>query len=161
MLGYLNLEKVDAIGFSFGGDVLFQLALINPPLIRSMIAIGAVGSWSIEDFPMYTEQFIYDNRYSFPWLFIDHPSEEKIKALMREFKNYSVQLSNKELKEIRPEVMIVMGDDDEGMDLKEVVRLKDNLPKSDIWILPNVTHSAHLGVNKEDFILKATNFLKK
>ena len=36
LIHYLQLEKIQAIGFSFGGDVLYQLALINPSLIESM-----------------------------------------------------------------------------------------------------------------------------
>ena len=79
LIEYLKLEKIKAIGFSFGGDVLFQLALINPSLIESMITIGAVGTWTINDFPEYQKIFTYENRANFPRLLTDHGAADKIK----------------------------------------------------------------------------------
>jgi pimeloyl-ACP methyl ester carboxylesterase len=51
LIEYLNLENINAIGYSYGGEILFQLALINPDLIESMIIIGSCGTWNAEDFP--------------------------------------------------------------------------------------------------------------
>jgi pimeloyl-ACP methyl ester carboxylesterase len=158
---YLKLEKIKAIGFSFGGDVLYQLALLNPSLMESMITIGAVGTWTVNDFPEYQEAFTYEKRANFPWLATSHDSDDKIKALMTQFKNYTVKLTNEELQAIKPEVLVMIGDDDEGMDFEEVVRVKKNLPKSDLWILPNVSHGAHEGETKEEFILKSKRFFSK
>ena len=157
----LGLESVKAIGFSFGGDVLYQLALISPTLIESMITIGAVGTWTVNDFPEYQTGFTFENRENFPWLSTSHASEKHIKGIMDQFSNYTVAISNEELQQIRPEVMIVMGDDDEGMDFDEVARVKKNLPKSDVWILPDVSHSAHEGEFKDEFVEKAKRFLSK
>lgn len=161
LLKHLKLKKTKAIGFSFGGDVLYQLALLNPTLIESMITIGAVGTWSVNDFPQYQKVFTYENRSTFPWLATSHDSDEKIKEIMRQFKNYTVTLSDQELQQIQQEVLIMIGDDDEGMDLKEVARVKKNLPNSDLWILPNVSHGAHEGETKNDFILKSKIFFSK
>lgn len=161
LVQYLQLEKIKAIGFSFGGDVLYQLALINPPLIESMITIGAVGTWTIHDFPEYLKIFSFENRNNFPWLKTSHDSEEHIKAMMNQFKNYTIKVSDKELQSIKPEVLIMIGDDDEGMDLEEVVRVKKNLPKSDLWVLPNVAHGAHEGETKGEFIIKSNLFFSK
>lgn len=161
LIQYLNLDEIMAIGFSFGGDVLYQLALINPSLIKSMITIGAVGTWTINDFPEYLEAFTYENRANFPWLKTSHSGDENIKAIMSQFKNYTVKVTDKELQSIKPEVLIMIGDDDEGMNLKEVIRVKENLPNSDLWILPNVSHGAHEGETKEEFIIKSKAFLNK
>lgn len=161
LIQYLSLDKIKAIGFSFGGDVLYQLALINPSLITSMITIGAVGTWTINDFPEYLEAFTFENRANFPWLKTSHSGDEHIKAIMNQFENYTVEISNEELQNIKPEVLIVIGDDDEGMNLKEVIRVKENLPNSDLWVLPNVSHGAHEGENKEEFIIKSKAFLNK
>ncbi|MDY8137296.1 alpha/beta hydrolase [Aquimarina sp. 2201CG5-10] len=161
LIQYLKLEKIKAIGFSFGGDVLYQLALINPSIIECMITIGAVGTWTIKDFPEYLKAFTFENRDNFPWLKTSHDSDEHIKGVMEQFKNYTVALSDNELQSIQPEVLIMIGDDDEGMDLKEVVRVKENLPNSDLWILPNVSHGAHEGETKEEFIIKSKSFLNK
>ncbi|MEQ9265820.1 MAG: alpha/beta hydrolase [Balneolaceae bacterium] len=161
LVQYLDLDKIKAIGFSFGGDVLYQLALINPSLIESMITIGAVGTWTINDFPEYLETFTFENRNDFPWLKASHDSDEHIKAIMNQFKNYTIKVNDEELQSINPEVLIIIGDNDEGMDLEEVVRVRKNLPKSDLWILPNIAHGAHEGENKDEFILKSKAFLGK
>lgn len=161
LVQYLEIDKIKAIGFSFGGDVLYQLALINPTLIESMITIGAVGTWTIDDFPEYQKAFTFENRADFPWLLTNHGTDEKIKALMDQFKNYSIKVTNEELQLIEPEVLIMIGDDDEGMDFEEVARVKKYLPKSDLWILPNVAHGAHEGETKAEFIIKAKVFLAK
>ena len=58
-----------------------------------------------------------------------------------------------------PEELIMIGDDDEGMDFEEVARVKKNLPKSALWVLPNVAHGAHEGETKDEFILKSKAFL--
>jgi len=161
LVRYLSLEKIKAIGFSFGGDVLYQLALINPTLIESMITIGAVGTWTINDFPEYQKAFTFENRANFPWLLANHETDDKIKALMNQFNNYTIKVTNEELQSIKPEVLIMIGDDDEGMDLHEVARVKKKLPKSDLWILPNVAHGAHEGETKDEFVIKSKVFLSK
>ena len=161
LIQYLQLEKIQAIGFSFGGDVLYQLALINPYLMESMITIGAVGTWTINDFPEYLKVFTFENRNNFPWLKTSHEGEEQVKGVMSQFKNYKIKLSDEELQSIRPEVLIMIGDNDEGMNFEEVVRVKKNLPKSDLWILPNISHGAHEGKTKGEFIIKSKAFLSK
>ncbi|PKG43836.1 alpha/beta fold hydrolase [Psychroflexus sp. MES1-P1E] len=161
LIQYLKLKKIKAIGFSFGGDVLYQLALISPYVIESMITIGAVGTWTINDFPEYLKAFTFENRNNFPWLKTSHDGDEQIKAMMNQFKNYTVKVSDEELQSIKPEILIMIGDDDEGMDLGEVFRVKKNLPKSDLWILPNVAHGAHEGETKDEFIIKSKAFLSK
>ncbi len=161
LIQYLQLPRIKAIGFSFGGDVLYQLALLDPTLIESMITIGAVGSWSILDFPQFLETFTFENRENFPWLLNSHAGDEQIKGVLTQFKNYRVSLTDEELQSFKPEVLIIIGDDDQGMSLREIVRVRENLPASDLWILPDVAHGAHEGENKQEFIEKAKRFLSK
>lgn len=161
LIDYLELDTINAIGFSFGGDVLYQVALIDPNLITSMITIGALGSWDVNDYTNYLEAFTFENKDNFPWLLTYHKTDEKIKALMYQFKNYTVHISNEELQQIKPEVLIMVGDNDDGIAIEEVARSKSNLPNSDLWILPDVSHGAHEGETKEDFILKSKAFFSK
>ena len=161
LVDYLKLQKIKAIGFSFGGDVLYQATLAKPELISSMITIGAVGTWDVNDFKNYQEAFTFENRKNFPWLEPYHVSDHKIRALMEQFKNYVVHVSDAELQRIQPEVMIILGDNDDGIAIDQVARARKHLPNSDLWILPNVSHSAHEGETKEDFIAKSKAFLSK
>ncbi len=161
LITHLNLEKVQAIGFSFGGDVLYQLALLRPSLLTSMITIGAVGTWSVKDFPQYEKGYTYENIDNFDWMRTSHESEAQIKGIFNQFKNYSIALSAEELKSIQPEVLIMLGDDDIGVPLEEVARVRKYIPKSDLWIVPNVDHGAHQGKNRDEFLVIAKAFLSK
>ena len=158
---YLKLEKIKAIGFSYGGDVLYQLSLINPYLIESMVTIGSLGSWNIKDYPEVEKGFTYDKIEQFSWIRDAHRNEDQIIALFEQFKNYSTRLSDDELKRIKHDVLIVSGDDDSGVPLEEVARARRHLQKSDLWILPNVSNGAHEGKNKKEFIRISKAFLSK
>ncbi|MDC6363821.1 MULTISPECIES: alpha/beta fold hydrolase [Flavobacteriaceae] len=161
MLDKIGLKRINAIGFSFGGDVLFQLTLINPQLITAMISIGSVGSWTIADFPQLRESFTYENREQYKWLQEAQTSEEQVKILMDQFQNYTIYLTDEELQQIQSKVLIIYGDDDPGVDLFEIARVQKYLTHVDVWILPNVAHSAHTGPNKKVFISRTKAFLAK
>lgn len=161
LLEHLGLDKVKAIGFSFGGDVLYQLTLQQPTLIESMITIGALGTWDVADFPQYQEAFTFENADNFSWIRDYHTTDERIRGIMEQFEHYTVRVADNELKSIQHEVLIMLGDDDEGIDLEEVVRARKHLPNSDLWILPNVSHGAHEGETKDDFVRIAKAFFNK
>ncbi len=161
LLQHLELDQIKAIGFSFGGDVLYQLALLNPQLISSMITIGAVGTWDINQFPEYLEIYNYANREKFSWLQTSHASDKHVERILDQFQHYTIRLSDQEIAQIQPEVFIIIGDDDDGMDFDEIARMKKHLRRSYIWILPDVSHGAHEGANKKTFVTKAKRFLSK
>lgn len=161
LMAYLELDEIQSIGFSCGGDVLYQVALQNPDLIDAMITIGAVGTWDVNEFKQYQEVFTFENSENFPWLKEAHSSDDQIRKIMDEFIHYTVVLTDEDLQRIKPEVLIMIGDDDDGMNLTEVARVKKNLPNSDLWILPNVSHGAHEGETREEFVEKAKAFLDK
>ncbi|MBL6447772.1 alpha/beta hydrolase [Fulvivirga sp. 29W222] len=158
LFAHLELERVKAIGFSYGGDVLYQLALINPQAIESMIVIGSLGSWDVNNHPEWQEYFAYENIAQFEWIRFHHNSEEQIRAILEQFNNYTVRLSDEQLQNISIRTLIMLGDDDAGMPLEEVLRVRKHLPESDLWILPNVSHGVHEGEYKEEFVKRAKKF---
>ena len=157
---HLELEEIRAIGFSYGGDVLFQLSVINPSLIKSMVTIGALGSWDIKDYPDWEEFFQYSNLENLTWIKTYQTDDEHIKSILDLFKNYSVLLSEEQLNSIQTSVLLILGDDDDSMPLEEVNRVRNNLQKSDLWVLPNSPHGAHEG-DVEEFVRIAKSFLSK
>lgn len=161
LLQHLKLDTVKAVGFSFGGDVLFQLAIINPAILESMITVGAVGTWDVNNHQHYLEAFTFEHKDNFPWMNAYHASETQVRGLFEQFKNYTVLVTDEELKNIPIEVMMVFGDDDEGIQLEEAFRARQHLPKSDLWIVPNQPHSVHEGAYKADFIKNVKRFLNK
>lgn len=161
LLKHLQLDTVKAVGFSYGGDVLFQLAVINPSLVESMITIGAVGTWDVNNHPEYLKAFTFENKDNFPWINAYHSNERQVRALFEQFKNYTVRVSDAELKSIQTDVMLMFGDDDEGVQLTEAFRARQHLPHSDLWIVPNQPHSVHEGAYKTEFIKNAKLFFGK
>jgi pimeloyl-ACP methyl ester carboxylesterase len=159
LVQYLKLDKINALGFSYGGDVLYQLALINPSLIDSMVTIGSLGSWSIKDYPEIESSYTYEIAKDYPWIKGAHKSDEQVRIMFEQFKNYSIRMSNDDLKRIKTNVLIVAGDNDQGVPLEEVIRSRKHLPNSDLWIIPNVGHGGHGAENKDAFVRVSKVFL--
>ena len=159
LIKHLQLDKINALGFSYGGDVLYQLALMNPSIIDSMVTIGSLGSWSIKDYPEIEKSFTYEIAKDYPWIKGAHKTDEQVRIMFEQFKHYSIRLSNDDLQKIKTNVLIVAGDNDQGVPLEEVIRSRKYLPNSDLWIIPNVGHGGHDAENKEAFVHVSKIFL--
>lgn len=159
LIKYLRLTSVKAIGFSYGGDVLYHLNLISPGITTSMITIGACGSWEVKDYPEFLSYFNYDNMENLKWMRDHHENETQIRAILDQMPNYSVSLSDEEIKQITAKTLVVLGDRDNSISLDCISNLRKNLPKSYLWILPDSHHNAHEGKNKSEFVRVSRLFL--
>lgn len=160
LIKHLKLPPVDAIGFSMGGDVLFQLELIHPGVVRSLTTIGACGTWQSKNFPDWMALFNYANVANLPWMKDHQTSEEQIRIMLDQFPNYDVVLTDDDVKKIGSKTLIIIGDRDTSIPLACVDQLRKNLPESYLWILPNTGHGAHEGKNKNEFVKLSKDFMK-
>lgn len=160
LIEYLGLEKVKAIGFSYGADVIFHLAADYPDLVYSMIVIGGLGTWDINDFPDWIEYFSYENIAELQWIKTYQHDETRAKWLLDHFPNYVVSLNDEALTNIKANTLIILGDNDDSIPITEVTRVRSFLSSSDLWIVPNTGHNAHEGKNKDHFIQISKEFLK-
>lgn len=158
LIEYIGLENINAIGYSYGGEILFQLALIKPDLIKSMIIIGSCGSWDAEEFPEFVEYLSYKNLENLPWMLDQQISDERIRNILDQVPNYSVYLSETELKSIKSRTLLVVGDNDHATPLECIIRSKSNMPNAYLWIVPNSEHRPHLDRNKDLFIKTSKDF---
>ncbi len=158
LIKYLKLENINAIGFSYGGEILFQLALVNPDLIKSMIIIGSCGSWNAEDFPHWVEYLSYKNIENLPWMREQQTSENQIRSILDQLVNYKVLVRDEEMKSIQTTTLFVWGDQDDSTPLECIASARKNLPNSFLWVLPNTGHSAHKDKNKTDFVRISKEF---
>ena len=158
LIKHLKLSRVQLIGFSYGGEVAFQLALINPGVLKSMIVMGSCASWDATKHPDWIERFSYKNIEKEKWIRDHHSSESQVKAILDQFPNYVVTVTDKELKTIKTKTLIVMGDQDKTISMDCLATLKENLSNSYLWVLPNTGHVAYEGDNKADFIRKSKEF---
>jgi pimeloyl-ACP methyl ester carboxylesterase len=161
LIKHLKLKSLNAIGFSYGGDVLFQLALLHPGLIKSIISIGACGTWNARDYPDWIESLSYKNIDNLKGMREQQMNEAQSKAILDQFQNYKVSVSDEEMKSIQAKTLFILGDQDTSIPLECISRARRNLPESYLWILPNSEHDAHKGKNKHEFIKFRSSFLRK
>lgn len=158
LIKHLRLDHLDAIGYSYGGEILFQLALLHPGLIRSMVIIGSCGSWNAADFPEFVEYLSYKNIQNLPWMREQQRDESQIRSILEQVPHYKVFLSDEELKSIQSRVLFVWGDQDEATPLECIARARKNLPYSFLWALPNTGHGPHKDQNKDAFVKTSKQF---
>jgi pimeloyl-ACP methyl ester carboxylesterase len=108
LAGYLKLERINGIGYSYGGDMLIQMELLHPGLIKSMITIGTCGTWQAKEFPEFLEYLSYKNIDNLPWMREQQTSEEQIKSILAQLPNYNVTVSDEELKSIQARSLLYM-----------------------------------------------------
>jgi len=162
LMKHLKLKNINAIGFSYGGNILFQLALLDSGLIKSMIAIGACGNWNAKEHPDLLERLSYKNIDNLKWIREQQSNEERIKVLLDQLPDRTAaSMNDKELEKIQAKTLIVLGDEDELTPIESVAFARKYLPHSYLWILPNTEHGAHDGKNKNDFIRISKEFFSQ
>ena len=159
LLKHLKLSDINAIGYSYGGDVLYQLSSINPDLIKSMITIGSMPNRVGTDlFPELIKYFSPENMENLTSLFEHHMNEENIKLMLSELSKYNSSMTNEEIKNIKSKVLIIVGDDDSYVPLEIVMKVRVLLKNSDLLVLPDSGHGAHKGKHKDFFVETAIAF---
>jgi pimeloyl-ACP methyl ester carboxylesterase len=162
LMKHLKLRNINAIGFSYGGNVLFQLALLDSALIKSMITIGASGNWNAKEHPDLLENFSYKNIDNLKWIREHQSSEAQIKVLLDQLPDRTAaSISDTELKRIQTKTLIVLGDQDNLTPIESVAFARKYLPESYLWILPNTGHGAHKDKNKIDFVRVSKEFFSQ
>ncbi len=161
LVKHLKLDTINAIGYSYGGEVLFQLTLLHPGLVKSMIIIGSCGSWNAKDVPQWIEYLSYKNIDNLPWMREQQTSEEQIKSILEQLPNYNVSVSDDEMKSIQTRVLFVWGDQDDSFPLECIAAARKNLPNSFLWVLPNTGHGAHKDKNKSEFVRVSKEFFNQ
>ena len=161
LIEYLELDNIYAIGHSYGGEILFQLALIKPDLIESMVINGSCGSWNAQDFPEFVKYLSYANIDNLTWMREQQVNEARIRNILDQVPNYHVEVNEAELKSIKTRTLIVVGDNDDATPLDCVIKAKMNMPNAFLWIVPNTGHQGHQDKNKDLFIKISKDFLTR
>lgn len=162
LLEKLRIKKAKAIGLSFGGLTLLELAASQPEKLESMILIGV--SQSYDGSENNSESFSFEN---LPASFVQeleglhHYGENQIRAMFNPNLNYQIDLSDEEVNAIKSETLIVHGDRDEILGINPAITLHKKLSNSALWIIPNTGHLAITDINQDDFIKKSIWFLTK
>jgi pimeloyl-ACP methyl ester carboxylesterase len=163
VLKKLGYDKVDVLGYSFGGGAAFQLAVQHPQMVRRLVvasagyaqdgfypemlpqqaAVGAAMADQMKETPMYKSYVaVAPHPEEFPKLL------DGMGAWMRKPYNWSV-----DVKKLTMPVMLMYGDSDMfrlehvvkfyqllGGGLKDAGWQREHMSKNRLAILPNLTH---------------------
>ena len=162
LLDLLNIKKVNAIGLSFGGLTLLELASSNPDRLKTVILIGISHNYNGGENNEGSDAFSYEN---LPNSFVEelkkihHHGEVQIEALFNPNLNYQIKLKDEELNSFNFRTLIVHGDRDEILGVAPAFVLHKNIPNSALWIVPNTGHLAITGSNQKNFLTTSLQFL--
>lgn len=162
LVTHLKLSKVKAIGYSYGGDVLFQLASINPDLIESMVTFGSLPNRNAkEDFSGLIDFFSVENLENLTYLSGHHISEKQVNKMLIEFPKYDSSMTKDKLNKIKSSVMIAIGGNDPFVPLSKVSNVRAQIQKSNLMVLPFSGHNLLKGEHSDFFLKTAKSFLEK
>ena len=159
---YLKIKKVKAIGLSFGGLTLLELAKLNPDRIQATILIGASHNYQGGKDKGTKDTFSFEK---LPKSFVEqlkkihYHGEAQIKAMFNPNLNYQISLKDEELHAFNFRTLIVNGDSDEILGVEPAFALHKKIPDSALWIVPNTGHLAITGSNKKNFLTTSLQFL--
>jgi len=167
LLRRLQIDRVKAIGLSGGGIVLLHLATIDPSLVEAMVVISAP--------PYFPEQARVIQRGFSPAtigeaemtrLRARHPrGEAQIQQLFAAVRAMGdtfddVNFTPPLLSTITAETLIVFGDRDVLYPVSLATEMRQAIPRSYLWVVPNGGHGPVFGEHAARFVETSLAFLR-
>ena len=167
LLDHLELDRVQAIGFSAGAETLLHMATQQPDRIEAMVLIGGahyfsrparevMASFDADNIPEEEMQELRSvHRYG----------DQQIRALFDQMSGFKdsyedMNFTAPYLSRITARTLIMQGDRDRFVPVSVGIELYDAIPNSYLWIVPNMDHLAMWGPIQDHFVCTATAFLK-
>lgn len=157
-LEFLKIKSCYVIGWSDGGNNGLLLAIHHPDKVKKLVVTGA-NIWIDE------RAFPSDLSMSLPDTYLDSllklPKTAKVKNDIKLWKlhYYEPNISLAQLNSIQCQTLVI-GGDHELILSKHTLLIAENIPKSNLWIVPNSGHSTL--INYRDLFNKTVDdFFKK
>ena len=156
LLQQLKMDSVSVIGWSDGGITAIELALRHPKRIANIVVTGAnifsdstaLSTETYEEFKkVYEENKHID--------FSKSPKKNEWKVFLLDV--FQPKLTFNQLKNITCPALIISGDKDD-VRLEHTLKIYQNIPKGQLWILPKCGH-ATLNEYTTEFCTKVAAFL--
>ena len=166
-LDHVGIHRVKAVGLSGGGITLLHMASQQPDRIEAMIAISAPPyfppqaralqrQYSFESLDEAEKKRMRDRckggREQIDWLV----EQTHVMAETYDDVNFTPQL----LGTIAARTLIVFGDRDPLYPVRLALELRDAIPRSSLWVIPNGGHAPVFGPYAQGFVETATAFLR-
>lgn len=167
LLDHLGIRRVKAIGLSGGGITLLHMATQRPDQIEAMVVISAP--------PHFPEQaWVIQRQFSLDLLSETEKTamrerskggQKQIDWLMAQTRLMAdtyddVNFTPAVLAMITARTLIVFGDADPLYPVRLAFELRESIPRSALWIVPNGSHGPVFGSNANAFTETATEFLR-
>ena len=157
LLNYLKIDSCNIIGWSDGGNIALLLAINHPKKVNK-IAITGANIWN-------DERAFQSDLLEVPKMVIDSlrnlPQTPEIRNSIKVWNliNQVPEITLQDLNKIKCPVLVIGGDHDVILP-KHTLLMAENIPQSNLWILPNSGHSTLINY-KEQFNSTVSMFFEK
>lgn len=166
LLNQLKIDQFSAIGFSGGGCTLLHMATQQPERIKAMALISATSHFTQETRDI-MRQYTVESRTPEEWgamRKIHLHGDEQIRMLWQQARDFSesyddMNFTPADLAMIKAKTLIVQGDSDPLYPLEVTIDMYQNIPDSQLWVVPNAGHVPISDANSQQFIHYLTQLL--
>jgi pimeloyl-ACP methyl ester carboxylesterase len=165
LLDHLQIERAKLIGVSGGGITALHLAMLQPARVSSMVCVSAPPRFPEQAKAIQRTQSL--SAIAGPDLARmrdRHPHEGQLERLFAQVRAMpdggDPDFSRQQLASITAETLIVFGDRDPLYPLSLAVELREAIPRSWLWVIPNAGHGPVFGADAGRFASVALPFLQ-
>ncbi len=147
VINAVTKDSVIMLGFSDGGYSSYQLGALYPNRIKKMIVIGAGEIYpGVREFNLTAKQAIEMDKAYWDQQMKLMPEPNRVQDLLTQIGNCynNVTVGKELLGAIKCPVLVMAGDRDQGNPVERVVSAARYIPKHQISIIPNGSHTVFL-----------------
>jgi len=147
VINAVTKDSVMVLGFSDGGYTAYQLGAMFPNRIKKMVVMGAGELYpGLKEFKNTAKQAVERDKAYWEQQLKLMPEPERLEEMFAQVSNcYSKATVGKALLgTIKCPVLVLAGDRDQGNTVEHVVSAARMIPKHQISIIPNTTHTVFL-----------------
>lgn len=160
-----NWERFNLLGHSFGGGLSVKMAVLFPEKIEKLIlcAPALIRRKSIKTYLFYWLAFFGKKIFSLPGFDFFYPYAQKLiyriigsrdyylaEGVMKEIMKRLAKEDLEDLvKKIRIPTLIVWGEKDDVLPVKDAYQIKEQIKHSEIKVIPRVRHGPHREVPEQ------------
>jgi pimeloyl-ACP methyl ester carboxylesterase len=168
LLDELELDRVSAIGLSFGANILLHLATTQPERTRAMVLVAPASYYSNAARALMRKSTVTDASAE-DWRAmreVHHRGDDQIRALWRQPALFAATHDDMNftppfLSTITARTLIVNGDRDPLLPVEQFVQMYRAIEKSELWLVPGAGHGPIFGEWREAFAKTALEFLDR
>lgn len=183
VIDHLGLEKINLLGFSMGGRIAQQFAILHPTHLKKLILVSTAATWdyryppkdfvreTLEEFTGSDADFVkiyeilygpdYRNRFS-PQAFVKFRQSDPYPQTLQDFrlqweaiKKFDIR---DQLSQIQAPTLILAGEKDEMTPSQNALWLHSLLPNAEVKVYPQAGHIVQIE-NQKEFLADLKSFL--